>query len=129
MSKMIEVYDYKYSKGKLTGYVDGRKYLNKKEKLLGYLEGLKFKDKSGETLLILKDNGKITYGDGEKHGILKPGEILEYHTEELIYSYDKEQGKILNSEGSLMLELKGDFSNLNDSDYFGIAGQYLELFA
>ena len=126
---MIEVYDYKYSKGKLAGYIDGKKYLNKKQKLMGYLEGLNYNEKGGETLLILKDNGKIKYSDGKTQGIMERGKISWKETKELIYQYNKEKGEIHDSEGNMMIELKGDISNLNDGDYFGIIAHFLELFA
>lgn len=50
---------------KLIGFIDGKKYLNKKRKLIGFLENNEFKDETGSTLLILQDNGVITWNEGE----------------------------------------------------------------
>lgn len=59
---MIEVFNKKM---KLIGFIDGKKYLNKKRKLIGFLENNEFKDETGSTLLILQDNGVITWNEGE----------------------------------------------------------------
>ncbi|MFX1409908.1 MAG: hypothetical protein ACFFA6_06130 [Promethearchaeota archaeon] len=123
---MIEVLN---NKDKLEGYIDGKKYLNKKKKLLGFIENNEFKDKSDYTLLILKENGDITWNEGEKQGYLKEGKIYSSIDDRLIYKFKKNDGQILDSKGNIILYFKGDFKNLEDLDFFGIAGQFLELFA
>jgi len=123
---MIEVLN---KKDKLEGYIDGKKYLNKKSKLLGYIENNEFKDKSGYTLLILTEDGNITWNEGEKQGWLEDGKIYSSFDNRLIFEYKKDKGQILDSEGDVILYFKGDFEELDDLDFFGIAGQYLELFA
>jgi len=123
---MIEVYN---KKEKLEGFIDGNKYLNKKKKLIGYFENGEFKDKTGYTLLILKENGDITWNEGEQQGYLKEGKIFSYFDDKMMYEFKKEDGKILNSDGDAVLYLKGEIDSLPDEDFFGIAGQFLELFA
>lgn len=123
---MIEVLNHKK---KLEGFIDEKNYLNKKKKLIGLLENNEFKDKTGYTLLILKDNGVITWNEGEKQGYLKEGKIYSSFDDRVLFEFDKERGKILDSEGNTVLYLKGDLESLDDEDFFGIAGQFLELFA
>lgn len=123
---MIEVLN---KKDKLEGYIDGKKYLNKKSKLLGYIENNEFKDKSGYTLLILTEDGNITWNEGEKQGWVEDGKIYSSLDNRLIFEFTKDKGQILDSEGDVILYFKGDFEELDDLDFFGIAGQYLELFA
>ena len=123
---MIEVFN---RKEKLEGFIEGKKYLNKKKKLIGFLENNNFKDKSGYTLLILKDNGDITWNEGEKQGYIKEGKIYSAFDDRLIFEFKKENGEILDSGGKTILYLKGDIESLEEEDFFGIAGQYLELFS
>lgn len=124
---MIEVYDYKYSKGKIAGYVDGTTYLDKKKRVKAQLEGNEF-IAHDQTLLILRDDGVITYSEGEEQGYIKDGRIY-WISDELLYEFSKEEGKILDSRGNVALKLKGDYEKLDDRDFFGIAGYFLELFA
>ncbi|MFX1504314.1 MAG: hypothetical protein ACFFDH_25365 [Promethearchaeota archaeon] len=123
---MIEVLN---NKEKLIGFIDGKKFLNKKKKLAGFLENNEFKDKTGYTLLILKDNGEITWNEGETQGYIKEGKIYSSFDDRVLFEFNKENGKILDSDGDIVLYLKGDFEALNDKDFFGIAGHFLELFA
>ena len=123
---MIEVYN---KKEKLEGFVNGNKYMNKKKKLLGYLENNEFKDNTGYTLLILKENGDITWNEGKEQGYLKEGKFFSYIDDRMIFDFKKEKGKIVNSDGDTVLYLKGDIDSLNDEDFFGIISQFLELFA
>ena len=123
---MIEVYN---KKEKLEGFIDGTKFLNRKKKLLSYLENNEFKDKTGYTLLILKENGAITWNEGEPQGYIKEGKIFSHSNDKMIYNFTKEKGKILDSNGDTALYLKGELDSLKDVDFFGIAGQFLELFA
>lgn len=123
---MIEVLN---KKGKLVGYIDGKKYLNKKKKLLGYIENNEFKDKSSYTLLILTEDGNITWNEGEKQGWLEEGKIYSSFDNKIVFEYKKDKGQILDSDGNIVLYFKGDFDNLDEVDFFGIAGQYLELFS
>ncbi len=123
---MIEVFN---KKDKLEGYIDGKKYLNKKKKLFGFIENNEFKDKSGYTLLILKDNGVITWNEGEKKGYIKDGKIYSSFDDRLLYEFKKDKGEILDSDGKVVFYFKGDFEKLENVDFFGIAGQFLELFA
>ena len=123
---MIEVYN---KKEKLEGFVNGNKYMNKKKKLIGYLENNEFKDNTGYTLLILKENGDITWNEGKEQGYLKEGKIFSYIDDRMIFDFKKEKGKIVNSDGDTVLYLKGDIDSLNDEDFFGIISQFLELFA
>ena len=51
---------------KLEGYIDGKRYLDRKKKVWGYLEGNIAKDKEGYPLLILRENGMITWNEGEE---------------------------------------------------------------
>lgn len=141
---MIEVISYVWKKkGKFSGYIDDRKYLNKKQKLQTFLEGNNFKDKKGYILLILREDDVITESDGTEIGYLKDNKIFRYERyysfpesrhkhiipEELLCEFKKDKGVILDSKGSLLLELKGDFDHLTNLDYFGIAGEFLEIFA
>ena len=141
---MIEVISYVWKKkGKFSGYVDDKKYLNKKQKLQTFLEGNKFMDKKGYSLLIIRDDDVITESDGTEIGYLKENKIFRYERyysfpesrhkhiipEELLCEFKKDKGVILDSKGSLLLELKGDFDQLTNLDYFGIAGEFIEIFA
>ena len=123
---MIEVLN---KKEKLEGFIEGMEYLNKKKKLLGFLENDEFKDKSGYTLLILKPNGAITWNGGQQQGYLKEGKIYSALEDKAIFEFNKEKGRILDSDGDTILYLKGDLDALDDKDFFGIAGQFLELFS
>jgi len=123
---MIEVFN---KKEKLEGFIEGKKYLNKKKKLIGYLENNEFKDKTGYTLLILKENGAITWNEGEQQGYIKEGKIFSSFDDKFIFEFKKEKGEIVDSDGDTVLYLKGELDSLNDEDFFGIAGQFLELFA
>ena len=49
--------------------------------------------------------------------------------DKLIFEFQKEKGKIIDSDGITVLYLKGEIGALTDEDFFGIAGQFLELFA
>lgn len=141
---MIEVISYVFKKkGKFSGYIDNKKYLNKKLKLQTFLEGNKFMDKKGYILLILREDNVITYNDGEEIGYLKDNKIFRYERyysfpeskhkhiipEELLCEFIKDKGLILDSKGSLLVELKGNFDHLTNLDYFGIAGEFIEIFA
>jgi len=123
---MIEVFDRKM---KLVGFIEGKKYLNKKKKLIGFLENKEFKDNAGYTLLILQDNGVITWNEGEQQGYIKEGKIYSSIDDRVLFEFKKENEKILDSNGDIVLNLKGDLESLEDEDFFGIAGQFLELFA
>ena len=116
-------------KEKLVGYIDGNRYLNKKKNLIGYLENNEFKDNSGYTLLILREDGDITWNAGETQGSIKEGKIYSYYQERVIFEFIAEEGKFVDSNGDTVLYLKGDLEILKDEDLFGIAGQFLELFA
>ena len=123
---MIEVLN---KKEKLEGFIDGKKYMNKKKKLMGLLENNEFKDKSNYTLLILKDNGAITWSEGQQQGYLKDSKIYSSLNDNPIFEFKKEDGIIIDSEGDTVLYLKGDLESLEDDDFFGITAQFLELFA
>ena len=123
---MIEVFN---KKEKLEGFIEGKKYLNKKKKLIGYLENNEFKDKTGYTLLILKENGAITWNEGEQQGYIKEGKIFSSFDDKFIFEFKKEKGEIVDSDGDTVLYLKGDLESLEDDDFFGITAQFLELFA
>ena len=123
---MIEVLN---KKEKLEGFIDGKKYMNKKKKIIGFLENNEFKDKSNYTLLILKDNGAITWSEGQQQGYLKEGKIYSSLNDSPLFEFKKEDGIIIDSEGETVLYLKGDLESLEDDDFFGIAAQFLELFS
>jgi len=123
---MIEVFNKKME---LVGFIDGKKYLNKKKKLIGFLENNKFKDKTGYILLILQDNGLITWNEGELQGYIKEGKIYSSLDDRVLFEFKKEDEKILNSNGETILYLKGNVESLEFEDFFGIVGQFLELFA
>lgn len=123
---MIEVFNKKM---KLIGFIDGKKYLNKKRKLIGFLENNEFKDETGSTLLILQDNGVITWNEGEQQGYIKEGKIYSSLDDRVLFEFKKENEKILDSNGDTLLYLKGDLDTLEDVDFFGIAGQFLEIFS
>ena len=74
---MIEVLN---KKEKLEGFIDGKKYVNKKKKPMGFLENNEFKDQSSYTLLVLKDNGAITWSDGNNKAILKMAKFIHLLT-------------------------------------------------
>ncbi|MHA2429778.1 MAG: hypothetical protein ACXACC_01975 [Promethearchaeota archaeon] len=124
---MIEVYDYKYSKGKIAGYIEGTTYLDKKKRLKAQLEGNQFVA-DDQILLILREDGVITYSEGEEQGYIKDGRIY-WINDELLYEFSKEEGKILDSSRNVVLKLEGNYEKLDDRDFFGIAGYFLELFA
>ncbi len=125
---MIEVYDYRYKKEKIIGYIDGKKYLNKKKKLAAELDGREYKDNKGNLLLILKDDGVITWPEGLVQGTLKEGKILSFD-DTLICKFSENKNEIYDEFGSIVLKLEGNAENLNDSDFFGITAYFLELFA
>jgi hypothetical protein len=123
---MIEVLNKKM---KLVGFIEGKQYLNKKKKLIGFLENNEFKDSSGYTLLILQVNGAITWNEGEQQGYIKEGKIYSSFEDRVLFEFKKENEKILDFNGDTVLHLKGNLESLEDEDFFGIAGQFLELFA
>ena len=125
---MIEVYNYRSNKDKIDGYINGKEYLNKKKKLKASLEGNNFYQ-GDDLLLILREDGVIMYSDGDEQGKLKDGKIYTYQGGGLLYEFSKEEGKIYDSDKNLVLELKGNIEKLDDLDFFGIAGYFLELFA
>ncbi|MFX1353295.1 MAG: hypothetical protein ACFFGP_04975 [Promethearchaeota archaeon] len=124
---MIEVYDFKYKKGKIVGYIDGTNYLDKKKRIQAYLEGSNFISRE-EILLVLREDGVITYSDGNEQGYLKEGKIFSY-INDLLYEFVRNEGKIIDSDGNLVLKLEGGYEKLDDRDFFGIAGYFLELFS
>ncbi|MFX0074149.1 MAG: hypothetical protein ACFE96_01800 [Candidatus Hermodarchaeota archaeon] len=125
---MIEVYNYRFKKDRIDGYIDGKEYLNRKKKIKAYLEGHNFYQ-GVDLLLVLREDGVITYSDGDEQGRLEDGKIFTYQGGGLLYEFLKEEGKILDSDGNILLELKGNTSDLDDLDFFGIAAYFLELFA
>lgn len=125
---MIEVYNYRFKKDKIDGYINGKEYLNKKKKLKAYLEENNFYQ-GVDLLLILREDGIITYSDGDEQGYIKEGKIYTYQGGGLLYEFSKDDGKIYDSDKNIVLELKGNTEKLNDLDFFGIAGYFLELFA
>lgn len=125
---MIEVYNYRFKKDKIDGYINGKEYLNRKKKLVAYLEGNNFYQ-GADLLLILREDGVITYSDGDEQGRLENGKIFTYQGGGLLYEFSKEEGTIYDSDKSIVLKLKGDIEELDDLDFFGIAGYFLELFA
>ena len=79
-------------KDKLEGFIEGNNYLNKKKKLIGYLENNECKDETGQTLLILKENGAITMNEGEQQGYIKEGKIFSSFDDRLLFEFKKEEG-------------------------------------
>lgn len=119
------------AKKKVAGYIDGQKYLDAKKKLWGYLDGKIAKAKDGYPLLILRDDGVITYNEGEEQGYIKENKIFWYN-DKLIYEFLKEKRQILGSKGEPVLFLEGEtreIEQLTNLDFFGIAAIILELFA
>jgi len=125
---MIEVYNYRFKKDKIDGYINGKEYLNKKKKLEAYLEGNNF-FQGADLLLILREDGIITYSDGDEQGHIEDGKIYTYQGGGLLYEFSKDDGKIYDSDKNIVLELRGNTEELDDLDFFGIAGYFLELFA
>ena len=125
---MIEVYNYRFNKDKINGYINGKEYLNKKKKLKAYLEGNNFYQ-GVDLLLILREDGVITYSDGDERGKLQDGKISTYQGGGVLYEFSKDEGKIYDSDRNIVLELRGNTEDLDDLDFFGIAGYFLELFA
>ena len=148
---MIEVYEFRYSKGKLDGYIDGKNYLTKKKKSRASLEGKNY-IRYNQIVLILRDDGVITLSDAEEEGFMKGSEFYVYQGyydshidedfeqeidyekftrtgEKLVYTFSKEKGEFYNDEGKLMLQLKGTIEILEDVDYFGIAACFLGLYS
>ena len=79
--------------------------------------------------MILQDNGVITWNEGEQQGYIKEGKIYSSLDDRVLFEFKKEIKKILDSNGDTVLYLKGNLESLEDEDFFGIAGQFLELFA
>jgi hypothetical protein len=125
---MIEVYNYRFKKDKIDGYINGKEYLNTKKKLKAYLEGNNFYQ-GADLLLILREDGVITYSDGDEQGNLKDGKIYTYQGGGLLYEFSKDEGLILDSDKNTLLELKGNVKDLDDLDFFGISAYFLELFS
>ena len=71
----------------------------------------------------------ITWNEGERQGYIKEGKIYSSFDDKCIFEFQKEKGEIVDSDGNTVLYLKGELGSLNDEDFFGIAGQFLELFA
>ncbi len=122
---MIEIVNKKTDFG---GFVDGDKYLRQDMNIAGYLDGNEYKWSGGETLLILKPNGEITFIDGDFAGTLKSGQIFDERGG-LLYKFFKRGAKVLDDKGEIALELKGDVRALGDREFFGIVAHFLELFA
>ena len=129
---MIEIYRKGKRKDNIEGYVDGKRYLTRKKKLWGYLEDNVAKHKEGYPLLVLHPDGKITYNedhDYKEAGYIKQGRIF-FLDDTLIYSLNKEKREILAHVNEEIYYLRGEnIDSLNDSDFFGIAAIFLELFA
>ena len=119
---------------KLEGYIDKKQYLDKKKRLRGYLDGNRVKDKGNYTLLILRADGTITYGEEleeEVQGKLSENKILNLNGV-LIFEFLKEKRQIVNVVGKLVLLLNGptrEIEELENIDFFGVATILLELFA
>ncbi len=118
---MIEVFNKKH---KRTGYIDGKKYLNKKKKLLGFLEENVVKKMDGFPLLMLDKHNTIRADDGFQYGFILKSKIC--NDDGPIFMFSKEKGEILNSDGEVILYLEGDIENIEDLDFFGIAAIYLK---
>ena len=118
-------------KKKTEGFIDGKRYLNKKKKLWGYLDGNVAKDKEGYPLLILREDGVITWNEGEEQGYQKDNKIF-LSNGELIYEFLKEKRQIIDREERPVLYLEGstkEIEELNNLDFFGTAAIILELFS
>lgn len=116
---------------KIEGYIDGKQYLNRKKKLWGYLDGNVAKSDTGYPLLILREDGVITWNEGEEQGYLKENKIFTTNNV-LVYEFLKERRQILNRTGKLVLYFEGtarEIEELNTLDFFGIAAIILELFS
>ena len=116
---------------KLEGYIDGKRYLDRKKKVWGYLEGNIAKDKEGYPLLILREDGMITWNEGEEQGYMKENKIF-LPNNELLYEFLKDKRLIQNSQEEIVLQLVGttrEIEELGNLDFFGIAAVILELFA
>ena len=99
----------------------------KEKEIKAQLEGNEFVA-DDQILLILRDDGIITYSEGEEQGYIRDGRIYRIN-DELLYEFSKHEGKILDSRGNVALKLEGDYEKLDYRDFFGIAGYFLELFA
>jgi hypothetical protein len=124
---LIEILD---PKEKVIGYVEGKNYLNEKKRKIGWFDedDRIVRDKNDYPLLIIDEEGIISYNDGEEVGYLKDYKIF-FYDDSLIYELNKDEGKILKDNGDIALILKGDISKLNGLDFFGICSIYLELFS
>ena len=118
---MIEVFNKKH---KRTGYIDGKKYLNKKKKLLGFLDSDIVKKMDGFPLFMLDKHNAIRANDGSQYGFILESKICDNNGP--IFIFSKEKGEILNSDGEVILYLEGDIENIEDLDFFGIAAIYLK---
>jgi len=119
------------NKKKVEGYIDGKRYLNRKKKLWGYLDGNTAKDKEGYLLLILRDDGIITWNEGEEQGSLKDNKIYTLD-DKLLYEFLKEKRQIIGIDRTPALYLEGpthEIEQLTNIDFFGIAAIILELFS
>lgn len=112
----------------IIGYINGIQYLNAKKNLEGFLDGNIVKHKNGEILLKIDDRGDIFYDWDEKVGYLKDGKIY-FHNGDLIYKYSKDTAQIYDSQGKVVIHLKGYIDEIRDIDFFGIATIFLELFS
>lgn len=120
-----------YRDKKLRGFIDGKSYLNEKKKLWGYLDGNIAKDKEGYPLLILQEDGIITWNEGEEQGSLQENKIFNLNGK-LLYEFNLQKRQILDNEGNPILFLEGEtreLEQLTNLDFFGITAIILELFA
>ena len=131
MNNMIEIYTKGKKKDRIEGYIDGKKYLTRKKKLWGYLEDNMAKHKSGYPVLILKDDGKITFNEDwafKEVGYIKDGKIYDIE-DNLEFTLDKEKGEIINHYNNNIIFLRGEGINLlKDDDFFGLMGTMFSLF-
>ena len=69
----------------------------------------------------------ITWNEGEQQGYIKEGKIFSSFADKFIFEFKKEKGEIVDSDGDIVLYLKGDLGPLNDEDFFGIAFLIISL--
>lgn len=139
--RMIKVYDYKFLKGKLSGYVEGKCYFDDQYREIAILKGntIDF----GNEVHALRDDNVITVKykvdeDNKTHeaGYLKDDVIYAKHgffansngKDSFLVKISKENGEFYDKEGKLLLRLEGDYDSLDFIDFIGIALYYLELF-